>query len=193
MLLQVTKQLVPKRRACAIYFSSAITETSLNCSLDSFEPGEVMLLSLFQSEDVIKSENDEADDMPEVQDTVQFIPGSKLLWRINCRPPNSSQVTVSISVYLPVTSDSSQRTWVMFKGSPVGSVCLSVLLDRFWQFLLQQQNKTAASCLLHSCAESSTPASELVECVILLQLLHCVVFEIFALGVAEIWMCVPQC
>ncbi|KAM9284981.1 oxysterol-binding protein-related protein 2 isoform 3-T4 [Morus bassanus] len=44
------------------------------------------------SEDVIKSENDEADDMPEVQDTVQFIPGSKLLWRINCRPPNSSQM-----------------------------------------------------------------------------------------------------
>ncbi|PKU36257.1 oxysterol-binding protein 2 isoform x1 [Limosa lapponica baueri] len=44
------------------------------------------------SEDVIKSENDEADDMPEVQDTVQFVPGSKLLWRINCRPPNSSQM-----------------------------------------------------------------------------------------------------
>ncbi|NXU65944.1 OSBL2 protein, partial [Horornis vulcanius] len=44
------------------------------------------------SEDDIKSENDEADDMPEVQDTVQFIPGSKLLWRINCRPPNSSQM-----------------------------------------------------------------------------------------------------
>ncbi|KAM6340511.1 oxysterol-binding protein-related protein 2 isoform 2-T6 [Alca torda] len=44
------------------------------------------------SEEVIKSENDEADDMPEVQDTVQFIPGSKLLWRINCRPPNSSQM-----------------------------------------------------------------------------------------------------
>ncbi|NXG32152.1 OSBL2 protein, partial [Dromaius novaehollandiae] len=43
-------------------------------------------------EDVIKSENDEADDMPEVQETVQFIPGSKLLWRINCRPPNSSQM-----------------------------------------------------------------------------------------------------
>lgn len=50
---------------------------------------------LFQSEEDIKSENDEADDMPEVQDTVQFIPGSKLLWRINCRPPNSSQVTCS--------------------------------------------------------------------------------------------------
>lgn len=62
------------------------------------------ILSLFQSEDVIKSENDEADDMPEVQDTVQFIPGSKLLWRINCRPPNSSQVTVSISLCITITS-----------------------------------------------------------------------------------------
>uniref|UniRef100_A0A8C9NRA4 Oxysterol-binding protein n=1 Tax=Serinus canaria TaxID=9135 RepID=A0A8C9NRA4_SERCA len=50
------------------------------------------MLSLFQNEEDIKSENDEADDMPEVQDTVQFIPGSKLLWRINSRPPNSSQM-----------------------------------------------------------------------------------------------------
>ncbi|KAL8179608.1 UNVERIFIED_CONTAM: Oxysterol-binding protein- protein 2 [Gekko kuhli] len=38
------------------------------------------------------AENDEADDMPEVQETVQVIPGSKLLWRINSRPPNSSQM-----------------------------------------------------------------------------------------------------
>lgn len=66
--------------------------------LPSFPLFPCQTLSLFQSEDVIKSENDEADDMPEVQDTVQFIPGSKLLWRINCRPPNSSQVTVSISL-----------------------------------------------------------------------------------------------
>jgi len=68
------------------------------------------MLSLFQSEDVIKSENDEADDMPEVQDTVQFIPGSKLLWRINSRPPNSSQVTVSISWSIAIASDLSRGT-----------------------------------------------------------------------------------
>ncbi|XP_034289037.1 oxysterol-binding protein-related protein 2 isoform X1 [Pantherophis guttatus] len=37
-------------------------------------------------------ENDEADDMPEVQETVQVIPGSKLLWRISSRPSNSSQM-----------------------------------------------------------------------------------------------------
>lgn len=68
------------------------------------------MLSLFQSEEDIKSENDEADDMPEVQDTVQFIPGSKLLWRINCRPPNSSQVTVPISLCLALAGDLSRGT-----------------------------------------------------------------------------------
>ncbi|KAG8447127.1 hypothetical protein GDO86_014545 [Hymenochirus boettgeri] len=39
-----------------------------------------------------KSENDEADDMPEIQETVQVIPGSKLLWRITSRPSNSVQM-----------------------------------------------------------------------------------------------------
>lgn len=38
------------------------------------------------------AENDEADDMPEIQETVQVVPGSKLLWRISSRPPNSSQM-----------------------------------------------------------------------------------------------------
>ncbi|XP_036179474.1 oxysterol-binding protein-related protein 2 isoform X3 [Myotis myotis] len=32
------------------------------------------------------------DAVPEVQDTVQVIPGSRLLWRINTRPPNSAQM-----------------------------------------------------------------------------------------------------
>ncbi|XP_030069455.1 oxysterol-binding protein-related protein 2 isoform X3 [Microcaecilia unicolor] len=45
-----------------------------------------------QNDDAVKLENDEADDMPEVQETVQVIPGSKLLWRIISRPPNSSQM-----------------------------------------------------------------------------------------------------
>lgn len=38
------------------------------------------------------AENDEADDMPEVQETVSVIPGSTLLWRINSRPPQSPAV-----------------------------------------------------------------------------------------------------
>uniref|UniRef100_A0A8I3X7N3 Oxysterol-binding protein n=1 Tax=Callithrix jacchus TaxID=9483 RepID=A0A8I3X7N3_CALJA len=39
-----------------------------------------------------KAESDVADDVPVAQETVQVIPGSKLLWRINTRPPNSAQM-----------------------------------------------------------------------------------------------------
>ncbi|XP_066443038.1 oxysterol-binding protein-related protein 2 [Eleutherodactylus coqui] len=45
-----------------------------------------------QNEETVNPESDEADDMPEVQETVQVIAGSKLLWRISSRPPNSSQM-----------------------------------------------------------------------------------------------------
>lgn len=38
------------------------------------------------------AENDDADDMPEVQETVSVIPGSTLLWRIDSRPPQSAMV-----------------------------------------------------------------------------------------------------
>uniref|UniRef100_A0A5F8G316 Oxysterol-binding protein n=1 Tax=Monodelphis domestica TaxID=13616 RepID=A0A5F8G316_MONDO len=37
-------------------------------------------------------EGDETDNVPDSQDTVQVIPGSELLWRINTRPPNSSEM-----------------------------------------------------------------------------------------------------
>ncbi|XP_053309546.1 oxysterol-binding protein-related protein 2 [Spea bombifrons] len=40
----------------------------------------------------VRPEEDEEDSMPEVQETVQVVPGSKLLWRIATRPPNSSQM-----------------------------------------------------------------------------------------------------
>ncbi|XP_063320253.1 oxysterol-binding protein-related protein 2-like [Pelmatolapia mariae] len=36
------------------------------------------------------AENDDADDMPEVQETVSVVPGSTLLWRIDSRPAHSS-------------------------------------------------------------------------------------------------------
>lgn len=108
------------------------------------------MLSLFQSEEDIKSENDEADDMPEVQDTVQFIPGSKLLWRINSRPPNSSQVTVSICPCFALAGDLSRRTWGMVQG-PLLSV-IPWHRSRLWQFLLHW-NYTPASCALVLCWE----------------------------------------
>lgn len=43
-------------------------------------------------EDTRGAENDEADDLPEVQETVSVIPGSTLLWRIDSRPPQSTMV-----------------------------------------------------------------------------------------------------
>lgn len=47
---------------------------------------------MFQDDGSQKAEGDVADTVPEVQETVQVIPGSKLLWRVNTRPPNSAQV-----------------------------------------------------------------------------------------------------
>ncbi|KAB5546451.1 hypothetical protein PHYPO_G00072160 [Pangasianodon hypophthalmus] len=38
------------------------------------------------------AENDDADDMPEVQETVAVIPGSTLLWRVCPRPPHSAEM-----------------------------------------------------------------------------------------------------
>ncbi|KAM4610354.1 oxysterol-binding protein-related protein 2-like [Polymixia lowei] len=37
-----------------------------------------------------RTDNDDADDMPELQETVSVIPGSTLLWRIASRPPHSA-------------------------------------------------------------------------------------------------------
>lgn len=45
-----------------------------------------------QNEETVNPDTDEADDMPEVQETVQVVPGSTLLWRISSRPANSSQM-----------------------------------------------------------------------------------------------------
>ncbi|XP_029994749.1 oxysterol-binding protein-related protein 2b [Sphaeramia orbicularis] len=41
-------------------------------------------------EELDRAENDEADDMPEVQETVSVVPGSTLLWRIESRPAHSA-------------------------------------------------------------------------------------------------------
>lgn len=49
----------------------------------------------FQDDGAKTADGDEADAVPEAQDTVQVIPGSQLLWRVNSRPPNSAQVSAS--------------------------------------------------------------------------------------------------
>lgn len=41
--------------------------------------------------------NEDADEMPDVQETVAVIPGSTLLWRISSRPPHSAEVHAVIS------------------------------------------------------------------------------------------------
>uniref|UniRef100_A0A8C9SR25 Oxysterol-binding protein n=1 Tax=Scleropages formosus TaxID=113540 RepID=A0A8C9SR25_SCLFO len=45
-----------------------------------------------QKQESAGAENDEADDMPEVQETVAVIPGSTLLWRVSSRPAHSAQM-----------------------------------------------------------------------------------------------------
>lgn len=45
-----------------------------------------------KNEELQKAENDEADDMPEIQETVSVIPGSTLLWRIESRPAHSAKM-----------------------------------------------------------------------------------------------------
>ncbi|XP_012583609.1 PREDICTED: oxysterol-binding protein-related protein 2 [Condylura cristata] len=49
---------------------------------------------------------------PEAQDTVQVIPGSKLLWRVNTRPPNSAQMYnfTSFAVSLNELETSMEKT-----------------------------------------------------------------------------------
>lgn len=45
-----------------------------------------------KNEELEGAENDDADDMPEVQETVSVVPGSTLLWRIDSRPAHSAMM-----------------------------------------------------------------------------------------------------
>ncbi|XP_016333161.1 oxysterol-binding protein-related protein 2-like isoform X1 [Sinocyclocheilus anshuiensis] len=45
-----------------------------------------------QKQEEPEAVNEDADEMPEVQETVAVIPGSTLLWRISSRPPNSAEM-----------------------------------------------------------------------------------------------------
>lgn len=67
---------------------------------------------------------DDADEMPEVQETVTMIPGSTLLWRINPRPAHANEVALSRS-FLPGFANMVQLSffWKAF------TVNTQVLLD----------------------------------------------------------------
>nr|XP_023689919.1 oxysterol-binding protein-related protein 2-like [Paramormyrops kingsleyae]XP_023689921.1 oxysterol-binding protein-related protein 2-like [Paramormyrops kingsleyae] len=45
-----------------------------------------------KQEEVAGAENEDADEMPDVQETVAVIPGSTLLWRISSRPAHSAEM-----------------------------------------------------------------------------------------------------
>uniref|UniRef100_A0A8C1Z5U8 Oxysterol-binding protein n=1 Tax=Cyprinus carpio TaxID=7962 RepID=A0A8C1Z5U8_CYPCA len=45
-----------------------------------------------QKQEEPEAVNEDADEMPEVQETVAVIPGSTLLWRISSRPPHSAEM-----------------------------------------------------------------------------------------------------
>lgn len=55
-------------------------------------------------EEVAGAENEDADEMPDVQETVAVIPGSTLLWRISSRPAHSAEVMQ------PMTRSSASRS-----------------------------------------------------------------------------------
>lgn len=57
--------------------------------------------AVFQDDAAERAESSTADAEPAVQETVQVIPGSQLLWRVNARPPNSAQVSARPRPPLP--------------------------------------------------------------------------------------------
>uniref|UniRef100_A0A6Q2XWD3 Oxysterol-binding protein n=1 Tax=Esox lucius TaxID=8010 RepID=A0A6Q2XWD3_ESOLU len=86
-----------KKKRCVIY--GKWTECMWSVDPQAYESnrkaekkGELKKLKSQVTEDRCKSEadNDDADDMPEVQETVAVIPGSTLLWRISSRPQHSA-------------------------------------------------------------------------------------------------------
>uniref|UniRef100_A0A8C1VNX5 Oxysterol-binding protein n=1 Tax=Cyprinus carpio TaxID=7962 RepID=A0A8C1VNX5_CYPCA len=61
-----------------------------------------------QKQEEPEAVNEDADEMPEVQETVAVIPGSTLLWRISSRPPHSAEpwrtATLVMKLLKPQTS-----------------------------------------------------------------------------------------
>uniref|UniRef100_A0A6Q2XN55 Oxysterol-binding protein n=1 Tax=Esox lucius TaxID=8010 RepID=A0A6Q2XN55_ESOLU len=81
-----------KKKRCVIY--GKWTECMWSVDPQAYESnrkaekkGELKKL---KSQVGLTADNDDADDMPEVQETVAVIPGSTLLWRISSRPQHSA-------------------------------------------------------------------------------------------------------
>uniref|UniRef100_A0A673BK04 Oxysterol-binding protein n=1 Tax=Sphaeramia orbicularis TaxID=375764 RepID=A0A673BK04_9TELE len=74
-----------KKKHCVIY--GKWTECMWSVDPQAYEHTQVFRQG---REELDRAENDEADDMPEVQETVSVVPGSTLLWRIESRPAHSA-------------------------------------------------------------------------------------------------------
>uniref|UniRef100_A0A672GTK2 Oxysterol-binding protein n=1 Tax=Salarias fasciatus TaxID=181472 RepID=A0A672GTK2_SALFA len=76
-----------KKKLCVIY--GKWTECMWSVDPQVYESQKNDCYLVFQ-EEVDRAVNDDADDMPDVQETVSVVPGSTLLWRIDPRPAHSS-------------------------------------------------------------------------------------------------------
>uniref|UniRef100_A0A8C2E2T1 Oxysterol-binding protein n=2 Tax=Cyprinus carpio TaxID=7962 RepID=A0A8C2E2T1_CYPCA len=63
-----------------------------SCDLFSVLYYGLLMEVLFACDQEQSTGGDDADEMPDVQETVTMIPGSTLLWRVAPRPPNSTQM-----------------------------------------------------------------------------------------------------
>ncbi|KAJ8015951.1 hypothetical protein DPEC_G00002030 [Dallia pectoralis] len=84
-----------KKKRCVIYGKWtecmwSVDPQTFDSSRKAEKKGE--LKKLKSQDDSERADNDDADDMPEVQETVAVIPGSTLLWRIASRPPHSTMM-----------------------------------------------------------------------------------------------------
>uniref|UniRef100_A0AAY5L379 Oxysterol-binding protein n=1 Tax=Esox lucius TaxID=8010 RepID=A0AAY5L379_ESOLU len=82
-----------KKKRCVIY--GKWTECMWSVDPQAYESNRKAekkgeLKKLKSQDDSERADNDDADDMPEVQETVAVIPGSTLLWRISSRPQHSA-------------------------------------------------------------------------------------------------------
>ncbi|XP_057683887.1 oxysterol-binding protein-related protein 2-like [Corythoichthys intestinalis] len=82
-----------KKKVCVIYGKWTECMWSIDPqSYEAYKKSEKKGDRKQKTEEPMRLENEDADDMPEIQETVSVIPGSTLLWRIEPRPAHSSQM-----------------------------------------------------------------------------------------------------
>ncbi|KAI5095697.1 oxysterol-binding protein-related protein 2 isoform X1, partial [Silurus meridionalis] len=75
-----------------VYEANKKADKKMACSISFKKDGVLKTICVCFKELNTGGGADDADEMPDVQETVTMIPGSTLLWRINPRPPHSDQM-----------------------------------------------------------------------------------------------------